>query len=395
MDITPIVFGMLKPLLWLLPLMVAGVVLKSPWFKGWLGEWKVRNLLRRHLGSEIYREFANVTVRDEFGDTTQIDHVYVSRYGVFVLETKHMGHWIFGGRHQPQWTQQIFRNKFRFQNPLRQNHRHVKVLVSLLGLPEEAFKSVIVFTGDCSFRTEMPDEVRTLSNLVGYLRSMDQQILTAEQVDSICRDLQSSRLQPSWLTHRQHVDALRRRHATTPAAATMPSRSRAESFAEAAGERLLRAAEDRIRNDGRRQVSRAVQVGLGAVIAKALFGLATLFLIWWFLTTAVGNALHSLPQPHRQVVAVPAPAPAPRRDAVTPPPIESTPMFVEASPQPAERQLTARELAEERRQAEETMRILERSTPEIPLALPGSPAVGPAAYPQDGNGTSTEASPGM
>lgn len=395
MDITPIVFGMLKPLLWLLPLMVAGVVLKSPWFKGWLGEWKVRDLLRRHLDPEIYREFANVTVRDEFGDTTQIDHVYVSRYGVFVLETKHMGHWIYGTRAQSEWTQNVYGKKFPFQNPLRQNCRHVKVLVSLLGVPEEAFKSVIVFTGDCTFKTEMPDEVRTLSNLVRYIRSIDEQILTAEQVDSICRDLQGSRLAPSWQTHRQHVDGLRRRHGTTPAAATMPSRSRAESFVEAAGERLLRAAEDRIRNDGRRQVSRAVQVGLGAVVAKALFGLATLFLIWWFLTTALGNVVRLLPQPQRQDVAVPAPAPAPSRNPVMQPPIESTPMLVEAPPQPAERHLTARELAEERRQAEETMRILERSTPEIPLALPGSPAVGPAAYPQEGNRTSTEANPGM
>ena len=104
MGVTPAVFGMLKPLLWLLPLVVASGILKSPQFKGWLGERKVRTLVRQHLDPSVYREFHNLTLRDEFGDTTQIDHVYVSHYGVFVIETKHMGHWIFA-RNDSQWTQ--------------------------------------------------------------------------------------------------------------------------------------------------------------------------------------------------------------------------------------------------------------------------------------------------
>jgi hypothetical protein len=390
MDVTPMVVAMLKPLLWLLPLLVVSGVVKSPWFKGWLGERKVRNLLGRHLDPSVYREFHNLTVRDAFGDTTQIDHVYVSRYGVFVLETKHLGHWIFGGRHQPQWTQQIFRHKVKFQNPLRQNYRHIKVLASLLDLPDEAFRSVVVFTGDCTFKTERPEEVRTCADLVGYLRSFGERTLTDEQVGAICLQLQRSRLEPSWSTHRQHMDSLRLRHGAVPSIESSPSRSRAEAFAEVAGERLLRAVEDRIRNDGRHRVSRAVQFGLAAIAGKALAGLAALLLIWWVFTTVVGNAVRPL-RP-TQVVATPAPVPAPDRMPATAIPVESTtPEFDDPLPQPVQqRRLTARELAEERRQAEETMRILERSTPEIPLALPGSPAVGPAAYPASDNRTATD-----
>src|SRR5690606_5555610 len=124
MDLTPILIAMLKPLLWLLPLLVVSGIVKSPWFKGWLGERKVRQLIRRRLDPKIYREFSNITVRDEDGHTTQIDHIYVLPYGVHVIETKHMGHWIFGSKHQPLWTQQIFRTKIRFQSPLRQDYRH-------------------------------------------------------------------------------------------------------------------------------------------------------------------------------------------------------------------------------------------------------------------------------
>lgn len=389
---TPVTLTILKPLLWLVPLLVASGVLKSPWFKGWLGERKVRTLLREHLDPSVYREFHNLTFRDAFGDTTQIDHVYVSRFGVFVLETKHFGHWIFGRRGDAQWTQKIYRHSQRFQNPIRQNYRHIKVLASLLELPEDVFRSVVVFTGDAEFKTERSDEVRTCADLVRYLRSFDAQVLTMEQVGVICLQLQDARLAPTWRTHRQHVENLRARHGVSARVEPAMSRSRADAFAEAAGERLLRAVEDRIRGEGQRRVSRTVQFGLGAIATKALLGLATMLFIWWILSRAVGDVARSL-QPPRVVAAPisskPAPAPIPVMQA----PIEPEPGFVAAIPEPVQREPTAAELAEDRRRAEETARILERSTPEIPLALPGSPAVGPSAYPEGGAQSTGQASP--
>jgi|GEM_PF-563176 len=391
MDMTPVVFGMLKPLLWLLPLVVASSLLRSSWFKGWLGERKVRTLLREHLDQSVYREFHNLTLRDEFGDTTQIDHVYVSRFGVFVLETKHLSHWIFGGRHDPRWTQQHFRSKVSFQNPLRQNYRHSKVLASLLGLPDDVFRSVVVLTGNAEFKTPKPEEVRTCSDLVGYLRSFDAQVLTAEQVALACLQLQDARLEPTWRTHREHVDNLRRRHGATAQLEAAPSRGRADAFAEAAGERLLRAVEDRVRGGSHRRVSGAAQFGLAAIAAKALLGLAAIALVWWALAR-VGDAVRPL-QPPQVVAAPPSSARTPEPVPFVQAQIEPEPGFDEPIPEPVERKPTAAELAENRRRAEEAARILERSTPEIPLALPGSPAVGPSAYPEDGARSAGQASP--
>lgn len=41
------------------------------------------------------------------GYTTQIDHVVVSPYGVFVIETKGYKGWILGGENSDYWTQVI------------------------------------------------------------------------------------------------------------------------------------------------------------------------------------------------------------------------------------------------------------------------------------------------
>src|SRR5690606_41603033 len=84
---TTFFLGLLKPLLWLLPVLVLGAVLKSPWFKGWRGERKVREVIRRRLDPSTYRELSNLTLRHEFGETTQIDHVHVSPFGVLAIET--------------------------------------------------------------------------------------------------------------------------------------------------------------------------------------------------------------------------------------------------------------------------------------------------------------------
>lgn len=48
------------------------------------------------LPSSVYRQCHDVTLRTESA-TTQIDHVFVSVYGVIVVETKDMKGWIFGG----------------------------------------------------------------------------------------------------------------------------------------------------------------------------------------------------------------------------------------------------------------------------------------------------------
>lgn len=211
MELFSLFMTLFKPLWWLLPLLILGAILKSPWFKGKMGEHSVKKLIERRLNPSIYREFSDVTIPTEDG-TTQIDHIYVSPFGILVIETKNMSGWIFGGRNQSQWTQTIYRNKYKFQNPLRQNYKHIKALESLLGLPQRVFKSIVVFTGDCTFKTDMPDEVCTRSDLIEYIHSIDNRILSSSQIDEVCGKIQSQRLAPSYRVHRDHVDNLRRRY---------------------------------------------------------------------------------------------------------------------------------------------------------------------------------------
>jgi len=158
---------MLIPLIALLPifaaLLVLCVLVKSAGgshFKGWLGESIVNRMCVTQLDPEHYRTLGDIYLpRPDGMGTTQIDHIVISQFGIFVIETKNYKGWIFGHEKQPQWTQQIYKAKHRFQNPLHQNSLHVKALELFLDLPDHYFHSVVMFIGDCQFKTQLPGNV--------------------------------------------------------------------------------------------------------------------------------------------------------------------------------------------------------------------------------------------
>lgn len=57
-------------------------------FQGWLGEHATAWGLSQGLDDRVYKRIDDVIIPDGRGGTTQIDHVIVSQFGVFVIETK-------------------------------------------------------------------------------------------------------------------------------------------------------------------------------------------------------------------------------------------------------------------------------------------------------------------
>lgn len=106
-----------------------------------------------------------------FTRTTQIDHVVVSKYGVFVLETKSMAGQIYGSASSQRWTQVVGSRKYQFHNPLKQNDTHLRILSNYLRLDINIFISVIIFWGNCRFKTEMPENVLWERAFVNYIRN--------------------------------------------------------------------------------------------------------------------------------------------------------------------------------------------------------------------------------
>ena len=181
--------------------------------KGWVGEVQGTLAKKIFLDAQTYVDVNNVTIPASNG-TTQIDHVIVSRYGVFVVETKNMDGWIFGDEKNSQWTQSIFGKKYKFQNPLHQNYRHTKALSEFLGIDHSKFHSMVMFWGECEFKTPLPPNVMT-SGYTSYIKSFTTVLFTDQEVQEIAIALKDGTLPKSWATRRQHVASLKERFSSS------------------------------------------------------------------------------------------------------------------------------------------------------------------------------------
>lgn len=208
MDINQILLQAFAPMIasygWLFVLLIVISFLKSPFMKGVIGEALVNLAATLFLDKNIYRLFKNVTLPTEDG-TTQVDHVIVSPYGIFVIETKNLKGWIFGNAQQKMWTQQIYKHKNQFQNPLHQNYKHTQTLQSALDIESDKMFSLVVFVGDSEFKTPMPDNVVFAGGYIRFIKSKQQRLLTESEIAEVCRKIQAGRLKPSIKTHIEHV----------------------------------------------------------------------------------------------------------------------------------------------------------------------------------------------
>ncbi len=161
----------------------------SPQEKGKRGETRVHDILS-HLPID-YHVLNDVVLQTEKG-TMQIDHVVVSQYGIFVIETKNYSGKIYGNDSQQEWTQIIltdvtyrrkwyktytYATKSKFYNPVKQTMGHLFEIKR--NLPEwHSLKlyPIVVFTGDADI-----SDVRS-NHLVVYDNDLISTILSYQTV---------------------------------------------------------------------------------------------------------------------------------------------------------------------------------------------------------------------
>lgn len=138
----------------------------TPKIKGKTGEATIAIILKK-LEKEDYIVLNNVMldVSELAGtriNTSQIDHVVVSKYGIFPIETKNYKGWITGNENSDKWTQTIYKTKNQFMNPIKQNYGHVKALEALI--KENASRCdltgdipiypIVAFSGDANLKVK-------------------------------------------------------------------------------------------------------------------------------------------------------------------------------------------------------------------------------------------------
>lgn len=185
--------------------------------KGFVGEWRIRRLVAK-LGDQ-YSMYHNVYVRRSDGKLTQVDHVIVSRYQVFVLETKNYAGTIYGEESDTYWTQAFGKKERLFYSPILQNEGHVKALLHQVGGASEV-QSIVVFSDQTRLRVNPYMESKVLSNrdLLAYIGRFKRKVLTAAEVErwnTVLKSLQKSKRHGRfrmWQEHLRFVRGVQKRY---------------------------------------------------------------------------------------------------------------------------------------------------------------------------------------
>ncbi|WP_127471938.1 nuclease-related domain-containing protein [Thiomicrorhabdus aquaedulcis] len=128
--------------------------------RGLAAEYHVNNTLNRELGAVRYTPYSQgdsflfdgilipTPVQDRRQPFTEIDHLYVSKRGVFAIETKSISGKVYGEKDSKKWNS-AQASSFKkdglydrgFTNPFRQNAFHVSAINNLF--KEACFKAWI------------------------------------------------------------------------------------------------------------------------------------------------------------------------------------------------------------------------------------------------------------
>ena len=131
----------------------------------------------------------------EKGRTTQIDHVVVSRYGIFVIETKNYSGYIYGSENAREWKKYWkawyygveHSDELTFPNPVQQNKAHIDALKKALSnYPHARYVSIIAFSTNAELKVQVEHaNVMYWSQVRGFIRQHKTPIMSSEEAQQI------------------------------------------------------------------------------------------------------------------------------------------------------------------------------------------------------------------
>ena len=194
-------------------------------YKGTAGENEVARILSG-FNRQRYIVLNNILLRKPYvrsGEvpTVQIDHIVVSVFGIFIIETKNYSGKIYGYEESKEWSVYLGGQKYPMQNPLRQNHSHSKTIQQLLvnnaaqiGIINADFLiyPIIAFSNKADIskvQVQGVDVINFHQIPDAILRKSTRQVISPEQMENIAGFIASQNIY-SPETIRKHVEDIQR-----------------------------------------------------------------------------------------------------------------------------------------------------------------------------------------
>lgn len=170
-----------------------GVIWRRGMSPGEEGEYYAARQLCR-LDDSKYFVLNDLLFRKKNGLTCQIDHIVVSRAGIFVIETKNIFGYIKGNEKSKLWRSYWKDGRdLAFDNPIPQNEAHITALSERLGIGRQIpYYSIIAFTPTAELQVSVNNvPVVYWTKLRDLIRSYKSTALTVGEAFSIYNEIKA------------------------------------------------------------------------------------------------------------------------------------------------------------------------------------------------------------
>lgn len=175
--------------------------------KGTLGEKRVSHILNT-LPEDKYKVINNLLITNN-GHTTQIDHIVISIYGIFVIETKTYKGLIYGGEKSDYWTQNIYGYKYKLRNPIHQNYGHIMAIKNILSeYPGIPYISIIAFSQRARLSISSNTHVIYWNQILPVIHQFENRVMSEQQVELLTALLLASNID-SKENRKEHVKSVK------------------------------------------------------------------------------------------------------------------------------------------------------------------------------------------
>ncbi|MBM7602809.1 hypothetical protein JOC75_000779 [Metabacillus crassostreae] len=190
--------------------------------KGEIGEYKIDIQLAQL--PKGYKYLSDIMIKNGKAKSafSQIDHIVITPYGIFVIETKNYQGTIYGGKERTTWS---VNGKFKMMNPFIQNYGHIQGIKNYIETKyHDQFISVVSFTKRCTFKIDEMNYRKIGSNelivydveLSEYINrkvsvlkiNNKESILKENDIDRIYRSLVDANIKDQSI-RKQHVQSLK------------------------------------------------------------------------------------------------------------------------------------------------------------------------------------------
>jgi len=104
---------------------------------------------------------------------------------------------VIGNEHQEQWANTQDKEQHTFQNPLTENLNHTKLLATLLNMPLDNLRAIVIFSDTCTLPEKVPKNVGYAKEMISYIQSIERSVFNQEMANEVIDSINSVKLSTS------------------------------------------------------------------------------------------------------------------------------------------------------------------------------------------------------